>query len=154
MICDSVDALHFFYKGSDAWKLAVDFLDGLTDNVEEGKHVIDGDKVFAFVSRYDTRSVDGADMEIHEKYADIQILLEGEELIGWQAKDENLPLTVEYSPENDIAFYAAGEFSTIKLRPGVAAVYLPKEYHMPQLKVGDRSEPVTKVVVKIDASLL
>ncbi len=154
MICDTVGALKSFFTQSCAWQQALEFIAGLTPEIESGKYVIDGDNVFAVVSRYDTRPEDGAEMETHKKYADIQLLLAGEEFIAWQPKDDNLPLTVEYCSEKDIAFYAAGDCTMCKLRPGLAAVFMPTEYHMPQLMVGSKTEPVTKVVVKIDASLL
>lgn len=154
MICDTVDNLKNYFAQSEAWKKALDFIDDLPESPELGRVDIDGDDVFAVIDRYNTKPVEGAKIETHAKYADIQLLLEGEEIIGWQPKDENLMVLDEYSEEKDIAFYEPTDFISSKLRSGLACVYLPGEYHMPQLNAVEESKEVCKVVVKINASLL
>ncbi len=155
MIFDATSTFNNYYKGNKTWAKIGEFIESLSLDTETGKHVIDGDDLFAFVSKYETRPLEGAEMEIHHTYTDIQILLSGEELIGQQPEDENLTLTKAYDSDNDIAFYEATEFGAIKLRPGVFAAYYPKEYHMPQLQVAPGiAEPVMKVVVKVKADLL
>lgn len=154
MICDTVDSLRRYFVESDAWIKAVDFISSLPETPKSGRIEIDGDNLFAVIDRYNTKPVEGAKIETHGRYADIQLVLEGEELIGWQPADDRLAVVEEYNEESDIAFYEPTEFTLSKLRPGLACVYLPGEYHMPQLRVSEQSTAVCKVVVKIKASLL
>ncbi|MGL4854517.1 MAG: YhcH/YjgK/YiaL family protein [Lentisphaeria bacterium] len=154
MIYDSLASMKNYYKGNQAWDKVINFIESLSTTSETGKHVIDGDLLFAFVSRYNTRSAEGAEMETHQRYIDVQILLEGTELIGFEPFDSGCSSTVPHSMENDIAFFTPGKYDTVTLRPGVFGVFYPDEFHMPQLNAGDESKPVMKVVVKVDRTLL
>ena len=49
-------------------------------NLTDGKHIIDGEHIFANVQTYSTK--DEAPYEGHRKYADIQYMIKGCERIG------------------------------------------------------------------------
>ena len=70
-------------------------------NMPDGKHIIDGDKIFANVQSYDTK--DDAPFEGHRKYIDIQYMIEGTEKVG-VTDYLNCSATEEYSDEKDIEF--------------------------------------------------
>ena len=62
---------------------AIEWLNSHTlDALENGKTIIDGDKVFVNVMDADLRDAEGAAFEYHRRYADLQIDLTGGEYLG------------------------------------------------------------------------
>ena len=117
---------------------------------EDGRYPIDGDKCVANVQRYTTRQHMECYPETHQKYVDIQYVVEGEEYLGWCPFSPDLQITAHYDAEKDVAFYAAlVPDSNIVLSPGRFAVLYPEDVHRPQGAVDDVPAPVTKVVVKV-----
>lgn len=156
MIFDKIDNWANYFSNSTVEKLrpAFEFIAKLDENSPAQRHEIDGDKLFCMVSEYATQPADKAQLEYHRDYIDIQLLLSGEEAIGWalpEASQETLP----YSSDNDVALhvYNPSDSSHIKLCPGLCAIFFPEEGHAPCLAI-DSSTTVKKVVVKIHNSLL
>ena len=152
MIFDRIDSFDYF--DNPAIKKALRFIGTLSPDTPEGEYEIEGAKIFARVARYETLSRDKGRYEAHKKYADIQVLLSGSEIIQWMPLDE-MPQS-EYDAEADVSFYPVPDRSraSLELRGGFFALFMPADAHMPMLAVEGRSAPVTKVVVKIDVSLL
>ena len=102
-------------------------------NMPEGRHEIDGDKIFALLSRYTTRPQTECTPEAHRKFVDIQ-----------------------YVEARDVIFYRALiPESSILLKAGSYAVLYPEDVHRPGVSVLDEYPAnVTKVVVKIDLELM
>ncbi len=129
------------------------FFGKLSADTPAGKYEIDGKKVYAIVQRYQTHPADFDKVETHHEYADIQLLLAGEETILYRPVD-GLAVTSPYSEEHDFAFYRhdGKNAMPVPLVPGNFAVFFPGEGHMPG--IGDPDATVVKVVVKIHRSLL
>ncbi|MBQ9112494.1 MAG: YhcH/YjgK/YiaL family protein [Clostridia bacterium] len=116
---------------------------------EDGKYALDGDKVYYSVQSYDTKPASEAKFETHEKYIDIQVILDGEEIIRFDTVDK-LNVTVEYDKTRDCAFYAMNdEYDTVRLRRGELAIIFPNEAHAPCVAPNDTPAPVHKMVAKI-----
>ena len=80
----------FFLKGTDLASLP------------DGRVEIDGAAVYALVQSYTSKpEVDAPRFEAHRRYADIQVVVQGTEYIGWAAI-EAMAFTTEYSEEKDI----------------------------------------------------
>jgi biofilm protein TabA len=104
--------------------------------------------VFANCSEYQTKLTEDGRFETHRKYIDIQLLLEGRELIDVTDPRDLEPI-IAYDAEKDIAFYRRKEGRhRVVLSPGIMAVLFPQDAHMPSVAVG-RPETVRKVVVKV-----
>jgi YhcH/YjgK/YiaL family protein len=71
--------------------------------------------------------------ESHRKYIDVQIIVEGEELM--EVEDiSRLTVTEAYSPERDFIKYGdTTTASVLKMRAGDVAVFFPEDGHMPSL---------------------
>ncbi len=115
-----------------------------------------GDGVFVNVEEYAVKDWDAARYEGHEKMADVQTLLSGEEYIDvmplWKGADV-LGGEAERYDERDLIFYAgkpAVPAVRFHLVPGMFALLLPGEAHQPCMKAG--SERVKKLVIKIPAA--
>ena len=83
MIIDKFENLPLYFSCLPGLDKAAEFLAG--ENIADGRHEIDGEKIFANVSSYEPKEFNG-DMrfEAHKKYADLQAVLEGEERIDWR----------------------------------------------------------------------
>lgn len=113
----------------------------------DGKHAIDGDRLYAVVSSYATRRKEESKFEAHRKYIDIQFLVSGREL-AWWAPVAGLRACQEYSDQNDAALYPDGDGTPLLLGNSRFAVFFPQDAHMPCCLI-DRPETVRKIVVKI-----
>lgn len=149
MIFDSLDYVETYDLGDDFEK-AFKFLQDANADFQDGRFEIDGDKVFALISSYDTKPMDDADLEVHRKYVDIQFLLQGEELIGYCPLSEDLDIAKEFDADADAGMLVPPEcgLTALFMTPGRFAIFFPQDAHMPCIAVGDPA-PVKKIVVKI-----
>lgn len=98
------------------------------------------DDVYVNVMTYEPRPKDGATAETHEKYADIQLILDGEELMGVPVGE--LKEEIAYSVEKDIAIWS-GPFAYLTMKPGDWCLFMPGEGHAPSIR--DDATPCRKV---------
>jgi YhcH/YjgK/YiaL family protein len=112
-----------------------------------GKYEIEGDKIFAIISEYNTIDTDSEKMEAHKKHIDIQYWVSGAEKVGHDIL-KNQPLFKEYDTEKD--FLLVGNFPSYfsVMQAGMFAIYFPWDLHMPCIKI-DEAAVVKKVVVKV-----
>lgn len=108
--------------------------------------------VTASVKVYSPRERADSRYESHDRMADIQAVLEGDEYL------EVTPLSGKeketlHDKEQDLIFYASHpEGTRVHLVPGLFALIMPGEAHMPGVMAG--SAKVRKLVVKIPAEKL
>jgi biofilm protein TabA len=154
MIADSIQNSALYPYGK-AWKQAFEFLKTLTPESEPGKRILDGDRLFAGVDTYTTKTRDAAKLETHRKYADIQVLLSGTEEIEIFPK-AGLTVSEPYNPDKDAEFYEkpAATHARVVLKPGQFLVFFPDDAHMPCLATAQGPEPVKKTVIKVAVELL
>ena len=81
------------------------------NNLADGNHLIDGEDVRVKVQHMQTKPLEMAKLEAHNDFADIQMLLDGSECIGWCFRTDALTET-EAAPERDIYFYARDSSSS------------------------------------------
>ena len=110
-----------------------------------GKHQIEGEDVFVLIQEYETKAIDAALFEAHQKYVDIQLILSGEEWIGY-APVQSLTSIEPYDDKRDIAFFS-GEGEMHKLKSDMFAIYFPTDAHKPSIH--DVKTVVKKAVFKV-----
>lgn len=139
----------------EMWQEAFDFLQSLGPDAEDREVELRGDKMFARVISYDTRSTDTAILESHREYIDVQTALSGPEGIDWYPVNA-LEVKEPYNDEFDRALYHRYEPAPAHIdnHPGMFVVMYPGDAHMPQLIVGNEPEHITKAVVKVHVSLV
>ena len=98
------------------------------------------------IQRYTTKKPGEARPEAHDKYIDLQLMLDGEEYIGY-ANRNALGKPIEAKPENDINFFE-GETCKMLLSNGTFGIYFPTDVHAPCIAVNEPRE-VKKAVFKI-----
>lgn len=86
--------------------------------------------------------------ESHRKYIDVQVIVEGEELM--EVEDvSRLVVTQDFTPERDLIKYADTTVaSVLRMRAGDVAVFFPEDGHMPSLHWRGTGL-VRKTVVKV-----
>lgn len=147
MIADTLNHSAVYKCLSPNFKKAFDFLMQVDlASLPLGKHAIDGENVFVILSEYTTKALSDARWEAHRMYADIQLLLAGEEKIGYSPLT-SMKVTEDYNPAKDILFLT-GNGDYITLKPSVFAVFFPHDAHQPCVATGNQ-QGVKKVVVKV-----
>ncbi len=124
-----------------------------SNGVELGRHELNNEGVFFMLAEANTEEFSFRKSEIHKKYIDIQILLEGEETIGYSNDiSEEAKLTTEL--ENDVMFFSEVENEQyVHLKSGDFAVFYPEQAHRPLCATNEPMH-VRKAIVKVPLSAL
>jgi len=149
MILDVLENAHQYLALHKGFAKAFDFL--LRPDLKElpvGKYDIDADRVYAIVSKDAGRRKEDALLEVHEKYIDIQFVLDGEDDMGWKPKSLCKQPTEEYDQKTDEQLFADKPDAWISTVSGAFVIFFPEDAHMPLISSGQ----IHKVVVKITVS--
>jgi YhcH/YjgK/YiaL family protein len=109
-----------------------------------GRIDLDGGRFYALVMDAEGKGRDGARLETHRKFVDIQYVVRGCDLMGWRSATEPL-LGEGYDAAKDIEFHRAAPVCWLDVPGGHFAVFFPADAHAPLAGSG----PVRKVVVKV-----
>lgn len=115
------------------------------ESLENGKYEFN-DVDFMNIVDGQTEPIEEGKFEFHRNYLDIQIMLEGQEIMKWQNLHE-LTDDIAYDEKKDMGFMS-GEGTTVTVKPGMFYIVFPEDAHMPG-KHHDISNTYRKAVVKI-----
>lgn len=105
--------------------------------------------LYAMEQAYFTKTRAEGFFESHRRYVDLQVVVEGAELMGL-ADIGKLTVTQPFEAERDVIIYADfPSASSLRFDAGEAAVYFPEDGHMPGLRLGHEATLVRKTVVKL-----
>ncbi|MDB1125944.1 YhcH/YjgK/YiaL family protein [Vibrio algarum] len=121
-------------------------------NNDEGRFTLSDDRVFVILATGDTEKTDQRKAEIHKKYIDIQILLEGEERIGYSNDlDDNFASLSKL--KDDVLFIEdVKNENFVDLRPGDFALFYPNQIHRPMCAISTPTR-IKKAVIKAPVSI-
>jgi biofilm protein TabA len=149
MICENLNSTKNYSSINKNFEKAFEFLKG--NNLKKlavGKYEIDGENIFVNVQEYITKTEEEMNFESHEKYIDIQLIVEGQEIMGYTPV-EGLEIKEDLRPEKDMIYYnETQKGSNIKFTSGDYAIFFPEDAHRPGCAIGECSK-VKKVLVKI-----
>jgi biofilm protein TabA len=146
MILDLLTNYPLYRRLSDRIDLAFAYLHQADLRaLEPGDYEIDGRNIFAKVQTYTTRPPEQGTWEAHRRYIDLQVMIEGEEHMGYAPL--NLLTPAGYDEARDF-LRLSGHGDRVTLRSGSFVLLWPGDGHMPCLAVCEPM-PVKKVVVKI-----
>jgi len=148
MILDSLANASAYAALHPGFRIAFDFL--AASDLEQfptGRHELDGQRLFVLFGRDAGRGRDGARLETHRKYIDIQLVVSGQEEIGWKPAAECASCDALYDATRDIAFFADRPEVWLQLPPGRFAIFYPHDAHAPLAGSGEVFKAVCKVAV-------
>ncbi|NNJ71302.1 MAG: YhcH/YjgK/YiaL family protein [Kiritimatiellales bacterium] len=145
MILDTLQNAVKYTGMSSSLSDAFGFLEqpGLSD-LEDGRHAIAGDRIYAIVAHENGRPAEEALLEGHRKYIDVQYVISGDESMGWCPR-EGLKNATDYDADKDLEFFEGEPESMVHVPPGSFVVFMPTDAHLPLIGNG----PIHKVVVKV-----
>lgn len=112
-----------------------------------GRIVLDGDNLFINNDEAICRSVDEQVMEIHRKYIDVQIVLEGEESVGWKPLNEIQHISKAYDEVLDFELSDDKPSTYFHVTPGQIYILFPEDSHAPIIGEGKIRKAIGKVKV-------
>ena len=124
------------------------FLDGPgLAELPEGRTEIRGDQLFANVTpRARTRPAAEALLESHRDHIDVQLILAGQDTLGWAPLATCAQEAGPYDPVKDVVHYREPPQQYFQVRTGHLAIVFPEDAHAPL--VGDGGT-IHKIVVKV-----
>ena len=129
-------------KGIDSLK-SLDFT-----KIENGHYEIDGDDLFINVVEIDTSPAATRAPEAHDKYADIHMVIKGEEAIGMSVRDDAL-IAEDLRDKEDAVLYGKDVKDTlVNLHEGDFLVCMPQDTHRPGCCI-DKPMHIRKAIVKV-----
>ena len=146
MIIDNLTNAEKYTSLHKDFKLVFDFLK--TSNLAEmncAKNIqIKGNQIFFNLDEYETKPTQK--LEAHKKYIDIQVVITGEEYMGY-TNIENTTVTEEYDEKRDVMFLN-GRVDKVLATNKNFVIFYPEDAHMPALSV-DEPKKVKKAIFKI-----
>ncbi len=141
-----------YHKDPERWHKAFLFLKAHDLNtLQIRRYDIIGDTLYALVSEYPSKTEQEARFEVHQKYIDIQYVINGEENIGVAPLAARKETVVPYDQAKDIEFMTVTDSTYFKASPDNFFIFFPSQIHKPGMRLGSDSVMIKKVVVKVKA---
>ncbi|NNN43975.1 MULTISPECIES: YhcH/YjgK/YiaL family protein [unclassified Vibrio] len=137
----------------------LDYLNSLDQaSLALGRHEfphLDSNKAWFVVLEYDKQPVENFKPEVHKYYADLQIVLEGNETMAWSIDTGEHEASEPYLEQRDLQFYKNEGITLnfIHATPNQFYLFTPNIVHITNIQ-NDDTQPVRKLVVKIHNELL
>ena len=112
-----------------------------------GRHPVDGDRLYLSIDHVQGRGREGARLEAHRRYIDIQYTIEGNEEIGWMPLAACGALSGPFDEARDIGFYDRRPTTWLAVPEGTFAVFFPHDAHAPLAGRGALKKAIMKVAV-------
>lgn len=138
--CSRYEALHPLFKPLFDYVRTHDLL-----SMPIGRIEIDGDRLFINNSEPECVAQENQLLEVHRRYTDVHILLEGVERIGWSTIDEMHTVSKPYDEEGDFMFYSDPVTSWVDLKPGQIFIAFPEDPHAPIVGSGKIRKAIAKL---------
>ena len=148
MIFDLFTNIRRYEALNSGFTRAIKFLEG-TDlkSLATGRYEIDGDRIYAMVSKELGRKKEDSQLEVHERYIAIQLVLSGTDNMGWKPLKNCIKPVSGFDKDEDIGFYYDEPDIFIPVGPGYFVIFSPEDAHMPLIGEG----VLHKIVVKVAA---
>lgn len=148
MILDHIDQADLYPALHPAFDRAFDFLRRPDlPSLADGRHAIDGDRLYALVARGPARGRAASPLEIHRRYLDIQYVVEGTDVMGWTPLCRAQVPGRGYDAAKDIEFFDGAATAWLTVPPRHFAIFFPADLHAPLAGEGLLHKVVVKVQV-------
>lgn len=148
MILDTLTACARYAALHPGFTRAFAFLTSANlDDLAPGRHPIEGDRLYVSIDHKDGRGRDGARLEAHRRYIDIQYTIDGEELIGWMSLARCTSPDGDFDDTKDVGFFADRPATWVSVPPGSFAIFFPDDAHAPLAGHGLLKKAIVKIAV-------
>jgi biofilm protein TabA len=146
MILDSLENAVKLETIHPLFKQAFDFLRNTNlIQLQPGKIQLDGDILTVSIMLINGKTPEVAKIETHQRYIDIQYVIEGTETMGWIPIKKAITPLDAYQAEKDIQFFADKPETYFEVGEGEFTVFFPDDGHAP----GIANDKIKKAVIKI-----
>lgn len=115
-----------------------------------GRYPIMGDEMIVIVEHVQAKSREMAKLEAHRRYIDIQLVLEGDEMMGWKPLADCLNPLADHSMEKDIRFFHDAPASYVPVPADHFCIFFPEDAHAPLVAPNDQpGGAIRKVIFKV-----
>lgn len=121
-------------------------LKALSEKLSDGRYELE-EGAYAFISSYVTKPIQEGLYEAHNEYTDVQLILEGREIIGVMPTEDMRKGECVKPYEYDIELYRVSGGKLCNLEVGDYLILTPNDGHMPG--VSETPAPARKLVLKI-----
>ncbi|MFR9650540.1 MAG: YhcH/YjgK/YiaL family protein [Rikenellaceae bacterium] len=147
MILDRFENASLYYGLTPSMERAFEII-AQTDwaSLPAGVTELEGKEIFVNIMEVDLKQPQDAKLEIHNRYADIQILLDGdEEGFGWSARSDIKEAIGEFDEQKDVQFFNDKHQTIYYIRKGQFTILMPEDAHAPMIG----KSAVRKAIVKV-----
>ena len=146
MILDSIDQAGRYAGMHPGFDRAFEFLkDASLPQRTPGKIELDGERLFVILSHDPGRGRQGAKLESHRRYIDIQYVVRGVDEMGYAPLAACEKVEMAYDPLREVALYGDAPEAWIRVPEGRFVIFWPEDAHAP---LGGQG-PLIKAVVKV-----
>lgn len=138
--CGRFEVLHPLFKKAFDYVKSHNLLDAPLGRIE-----VEGDALFINNSNPECVKPEKQVLEVHRKYIDIHVLLEGEETVGWKPLSDCRNEIKSYNEDEDCALYDEQAATYFKMQPGQILIVWPEDAHAPVIGEGK----IRKLIIKV-----
>ena len=110
-----------------------------------GRHGIDGERLYLVIANDEGAGPEGAVLEAHRKYIDIQYVMEGNDMIGWRPAAGCALVRQPYDAAKDVELYGERPLAWTPVGGSRFALYFPGDAHAPLGGTGRLRRAIVKV---------
>jgi YhcH/YjgK/YiaL family protein len=148
MIIDAGANCHRYARLHPLFERAFRFLAETTlHSLAPGRQPLDGDRLYVSIDHTQGRGHDGARLEAHRRYIDIQYTIEGDEEIGWMPLAVSGAASGAFDETRDIGFFEGRPTTWLAVPAGIFVVFYPDDAHAPLAGRGAVKKAIVKVAV-------
>jgi YhcH/YjgK/YiaL family protein len=122
--------------------------DAASSRLHSVRHSIDGDRLYVSIDCVEGRGREGARLEAHRRYVDLQFIIEGHDEIGWKPLLDCTAASVAYDPGTEVAFFSDRPDSWLSLPAGHFVIFFPDDAHAPLAGRGTLKKAIVKIAVE------
>ena len=112
-----------------------------------GRYPIIDKQLSVIVESVPGRARAEAKLEVHRRYIDIQLVLEGTDEMGWRALADCIDPVSDYSAEKDIRFFHDAPATWIATPPGAFCIFFPDDAHAPLVSTKNIHKAIFKIAM-------
>ena len=113
----------------------------------QGRITIDDDKLFVNVSDCQLVGHQEQKLEVHRRYIDVHLPLDGSEIVGWRPLESLGSSEAPFDEEKDFALYAEMAQVYTNVIPGQCLIIFPEDAHAPLIGHGMLKKAVAKILI-------